>query len=1485
MVTKYGNNTINLWFYGGIFIKKRLLVLLTAFCILFTCFSNIPVKASISNDDGSNVVDTISVEKKNILVPNLQEVRVTIKNNNGIGYIGGSYTGVQYMTVSYKLPSGSYMQVRLSRNNVSESTFYGYAYTNYSDVGTLTVANITQYFYSGGFRVYFDKDEGGKYELDEGNYTVFASDTIGPELKGASVSNTKLAPDQSIILTLDAEDQLGSIESVSVQYSLPNGGGLGTNATYIGNNQFQVTMYASILQNYGYGKYELESVRLTDNQGNSTVEYDYSAYNYSTRSLDGGDFTFIPEENPPTLKSITVEDNDVFSGDPVTLIAEVEDASGVSEVKANFKTPLGYSHTEIFTHWYGNYYKAEVPGFWTQYHSIGSWKVQFIYLNDTYGNSTNIWNYNVYPYWGQDLSAFDFYVNERDVTPPSSPSVSTVDEYSNYIYGNAEANSTVTAKVNGNTIGSGTADNYGYYSIYIPRQVAHTEIYITATDASGNESQATTVIVSDVTPPGKVSVEEVYDSSSTITGYAEGNSLVKVEANGVEIGSNYAYWHGWYYVYIPQQPAGTELTVTATDSSGNTSEGTTITVKDGTAPSNPSVNEVTDKDTKVTGYTETGATIEIHKDGTVLGSSTADDNGAFSIEIPKQDAGTPLFIYARDVAGNQSSATEIVVQDATAPSISLDPITDQSLAITGTTEIDATVSADIKGTIYTTTANSDGKFELQIPKQAAGERISVTVSDGRNTSQPVVVTVLDVTPPVVEGVTDGSFYNKDVSISFNEGTATLNGETYEWGTVIKSEGTYILVVTDDTGNQTTVKFTIDKTPPKVMGVVNNSSYRVDVTPTFNEGNAALNGSAYKSGTVIKDEGSYTLVVTDLAGNKTIVKFAIDKTAPVVSGIKNNTYYNTDVIPSFTEGTATLNGVAFKSGNVVSVEGAYTLIVTDSAGNKTTITFTIDKIAPVVTGIENDTHYNTNVTPSFNEGVTSLNGISFTSGTEIKLDGFYTLVVTDRAGNKTTVKFTVDKIAPVITGVENNKTYTSAITPAFNEGTATLNGENFESGTAIKVDGTYTLVVTDKAGNQSTVKFIIDLNAPLVSGVENSASYNKDVTPTFEEGTATLNGSPFKSGEVIKAEGDYTLVVTDGAGNKTTVKFTIDKSAPVISGVENNKVYKSEVTPTFNEGTATLNGSAFSKGKVISSDGAYTLVVTDKAGNTSTVKFTIDKTAPKVTGVTNNAYYNRDITVLFNEGAATLNGAAFKSGAVVKNPGVYTLVVTDLAGNKTTVKFTIDKTVPKVTGVTNNGFYNRDVKVTFNEGKATLNGVTFVSGNVVKAAKVYTLVVTDAAGNKTTVKFTIDKAAPKVTGVANNAYYNKDVRVYFNEGKATLNGVAFKSGTVVKTAKAYTLVVTDSAGNKTTVKFTIDRTPPAAPKVNAVKSGSKTVTGTAEAYSVVTIKVGTKVIGKATTDRYGKYKVTIPAQKRNTALYVTAKDRAGNVSKATKTVVK
>ncbi|PAF29795.1 InlB B-repeat-containing protein [Paenibacillus sp. 7516] len=126
-------------------------------------------------------------------------------------------------------------------------------------------------------------------------------------------------------------------------------------------------------------------------------------------------------------------------------------------------------------------------------------------------------------------------------------------------------------------------------------------------------------------------------------------------------------------------------------------------------------------------------------------------------------------------------------------------------------------------------------------------------------------------------------------------------------------------------------------------------------------------------------------------------------------------------------------------------------------------------------------------------------------------------------------------------------------------------------------------------------------APIVSGVTDSEMYNQAVTPSFNSGTALLNGAAFTSGTTVTADGDYTLEVTNSIGT-TTIHFTVDTHPPIVTGVTQNGVYTISPVITFNEGTATLNGFLFNNGDTVQAEGEHVLVVTDRAGNTTTVQF-------------------------------------------------------------------------------------------------------------------------------------------------------------------------------------------------------------------------------------------------------------------------------------------
>lgn len=151
----------------------------------------------------------------------------------------------------------------------------------------------------------------------------------------------------------------------------------------------------------------------------------------------------------------------------------------------------------------------------------------------------------------------------------------------------------------------------------------------------------------------------------------------------------------------------------------------------------------------------------------------------------------------------------------------------------------------------------------------------------------------------------------------------------------------------------------------------------------------------------------------------------------------------------------------------------------------------------------------------------------------------------------------------------------------------------------------------------------DKTAPSISGVKNNGYYNKVKMTITDKGVGIANivldkntqhvfenKSKVSMSSILFKEGECKVTVYDFAGNKKVVSFTYDKTKPTVKGVANNKVYKKACTITFSDKngvkSAKLNGKTIKNKKKVSKNGSYTLKVTDKAGNTNTVKFKIKK---------------------------------------------------------------------------------------------------------------------------------------------------------------------------------------------------------------------------------------------------------------------------------------
>lgn len=178
-----------------------------------------------------------------------------------------------------------------------------------------------------------------------------------------------------------------------------------------------------------------------------------------------------------------------------------------------------------------------------------------------------------------------------------------------------------------------------------------------------------------------------------------------------------------------------------------------------------------------------------------------------------------------------------------------------------------------------------------------------------------------------------------------------------------------------------------------------------------------------------------------------------------------------------------------------------------------------------------------------------------------------IMIIDRSSNEVTITkvVSIDKTAPInqnqileedvtvqgntLLDIQPSDDYEDTIWLA-PEGTVTFNESETmtkASGDATKIvtpklDGEYKFYVVDKAGNVSSASdqtVVVDNVPPTVTEIEDGKTYKEYPTISFEEGHATLNGKPFVTGTKVEANGEYTLIVTDAAGNSTVIRFKVD----------------------------------------------------------------------------------------------------------------------------------------------------------------------------------------------------------------------------------------------------------------------------------------------------------------------------------------------------------
>lgn len=196
----------------------------------------------------------------------------------------------------------------------------------------------------------------------------------------------------------------------------------------------------------------------------------------------------------------------------------------------------------------------------------------------------------------------------------------------------------------------------------------------------------------------------------------------------------------------------------------------------------------------------------------------------------------------------------------------------------------------------------------------------------------------------------------------------------------------------------------------------------------------------------------------------------------------------------------------------------------------------------------------------------LQAVDWKEGTSVTFneDSNYVIYakVTDKAGNikyVSTDGIVIDTIAPQVSGVENNQTYTKTQTFTVTDNnldTVKVDGQTVEptngSYTLVPKKGTYTIEVTDKSGNKTTLNNItVNWEKVKKPTVESKVYTGQTLTANISENglyTVTEN-----NGGIDVNEYDVQLTLKDPTNYRwedgtvdTTVKFNITKATPVVT---------------------------------------------------------------------------------------------------------------------------------------------------------------------------------------------------------------------------------------------------------------------------------------------------------------------------------------------------
>lgn len=166
--------------------------------------------------------------------------------------------------------------------------------------------------------------------------------------------------------------------------------------------------------------------------------------------------------------------------------------------------------------------------------------------------------------------------------------------------------------------------------------------------------------------PAAPRVNLVSNKDSFITGNAEKNDTVYVEANGRTYEQKLQE-DPHFKIFLGNLKAGTVIKIYVVDAQKRKSSTVFLTVADKMEPDQPKISPITDKSFSMTGSAEPGTTVYIQRNSRFYKSLKVPASGKFEVLFPLQLKGTVFAIYAVDASKNKSTTAMVKVSSKFRP--------------------------------------------------------------------------------------------------------------------------------------------------------------------------------------------------------------------------------------------------------------------------------------------------------------------------------------------------------------------------------------------------------------------------------------------------------------------------------------------------------------------------------------------------------------------------------------------------------------------------------------------------------------------------------------------------------------------------------------------------------------------------------------------------------------------------------------------------